>query len=340
MEKLPSIGQDSFPRWFQPEGNGAYSSSIGDYGTLSRSSDGSFQLREKTGFLYKFNPSLTLSYVQDPSGNRISCTYDQINRLTMLRHSDGDSYRLEYNSFNCISKLIDNVGGEIKYDYSTDGSLLTKVTDESNRVTSYTYVVGQNDATNNRLSSIAFPDNTHTFYTYNSNGRLSSLSGDNGFGKQTFSYEINGVTSITDAAGKVTKIKVNAYGLPIEITSPDGAKTSYEYDSAFNPIKVTDPLGHVFTYNYDALGNLISTSDPLSNGATMGYDPQSNKISWIRDSLGQTTSFSYNSQGNLLGIAYPDGTKESKAYGTSNLLTNSVSADGLATSYRITVKEN
>ncbi len=121
--------------------------------------------------------------------------------------------------------------------------------------------------------------------------------------------------------------------MPIEITSPDGAKTRYEYDSAFNPIKVTDPLGHVFTYNYDALGNLISTSDPLTNGATMGYDPQSNKIAWIRDSLGQTTSFSYNSQGNLLSIAYPDSTIEKSTYDKNNLASNSLTADSKATYY-------
>ncbi len=121
------------PDGSNPKGTVPISSSAGDYGTLSRGSDGSFQLREKSGFLYKFNPSLTLSYVQDPSGNRISCTYDQSSRLTMLRHSDGDNFRLEYNNFNLITKLIDNAGREIKYDYSLDGSFLTKVTDESNR---------------------------------------------------------------------------------------------------------------------------------------------------------------------------------------------------------------
>lgn len=115
-------GQDDFVRWFQPKGNGAYLSTIGDYGVLSRDSDGLFKLREKSGSLYKFNSNLALSSVQDPNGNLISCTYDQNNRLSELRHSDGNSYRLEYNGFNHISKLIDNVGRATKYDYSSDGS--------------------------------------------------------------------------------------------------------------------------------------------------------------------------------------------------------------------------
>jgi RHS repeat-associated protein len=327
------FGQGSFARHFQPKVNGAYLSSTGDYGVLTHGSDGSFQLIEKSGFLYKFSPSLTLNYAQDPNGNRVSCSYDQSNRLSSLKHSDGDSYRLEYNSFNRISKLIDNAGREIRYDYSSDGFYLAKVTDESNRVTSYNYIVGQSDSSNHRLSSITFPDGTHTFYTYNANGRLSSLSGAGGFGKQTFSYDKDGVTSITDAAGGITKFKVNTFGRPIEITSPDGGKTRYEYDSVFNPVKITDPLGQVFTYNYDALGNLISTIDPLNNGANMGYDPQSNKITWIRDSLGKTTSFSYNSQGKLLSISYPDGSIESNTYNRNNLLTGSLTADGKATSY-------
>ncbi len=65
----------------------------------------------------------------------------------------------------------------------------------------------------------------------------------------------------------------------------------------------------------------------------MGYDPQFNKITWIRDSLGQTIFFSYDTQGNLLGVAYPDGSKENNTYDKDNRLTSSISADGKTTYY-------
>lgn len=351
-------GPDGFNQWFASNGDGTYSSGPGNYRSLTRDTDGTFQLREKNGFIYRFRPDLHLvwvqieqvvdiqgnpvtrfrsdfhlDYVQDPAGNRVTCIYNDNGQLTEIRHSCGLSFRLEYNAYGRITKLIDHVGRETKYEYSSDGIHLLKVIDPTGNETNYTYSIGHGEATDHRLTSIAYADGTHVYYTYDSEGRLSSQGRDGGADRMVYSYNADGTTRVTDAAGAMTIINVNAYRQPIKVVDPSGSVTSYEYDSNLNLISMTDPLNRTCTFDYDERGNVIRVTDPLGDQIKLGYEPNFNKISWIQDSLGRITTFSYDSQGDLLTITYPDGSTERSTYGADNQLTSSIDTDSNPTWY-------
>lgn len=326
--QIAFFGPNGFNRWFVNNGNGTYQSSPGDYGILTRDPDGTFQLKEKNGFIYRLNTDLHLDYMQDANGNRASCTYNSGKNLIKIEHSNGSSIRLDYNGFNRISRLVDNAGRETSYEYSADGIYLLKVTAPDGSVTSYTYNGQQRSYSDNRLVSITYPDGTHQFYTYDVNGRIATREEDYGNNRFTYAYDTDGTTHITDAVGTVTTIRVNDYGQPIEVVNGAGAKTVYVYDAQFNLVQMTDPLGRVTLIGRDDRGNMNRATDPMGNIYEFGFEPVLNKLSWLKDSLGRTTAFAYNLSGNLTEITYPNGSSEKYDYDDDNRLQSMTDRNG------------
>lgn len=326
-------GPNGSVRWFMNNGDGTYTASPGDYAKLVRDPDGTFQMKEKNGFLYRFRANLRLDYIQDSNGNRVSCSYDTYNRLIEIKHSNGQAFQLEYNSLGRISKLIDQAGRATTYQYDDGGTHLLRVTMNGDRTISYTYSLGQSEASDHRLLSITFPDGTHAYNSYDLKGRLTAQEGDGGTGRTTYEYGDSGITSITDASGATTAIQTNEHGQPVQVTNPLGAVAKYEYDSDGHQTKVTDALNHSSSYTYDNRGNVSQVTDALGNQIKFGYEPKYNKLTSLLDSRGNTTSFSYNASGNLLSITYPDDSMEQYTYDDNNRLQNKKDRKGQAINY-------
>jgi RHS repeat-associated protein len=336
-------GHDGFNRGFKSNSDGCYTASPGNFGTLTRDPDGTFTLREKDGFIYRFRSDLTeevggaawalLDYMQDPNGNRVTAIYNEDNQLIEIAHSNGQSFYLTYNTHGRISKLIDTVGRETSYTYDDSGTHLISVTDPAGRVTLYTYYLGKAVTIDHRLRSITFPDETHVYYTYDSEGRITTIKGDAAGDRIKYSYKADGITQIRDAEGGTTTISVNERGQITQMKNPMGAETQFEYDMNSNPISITDPLNHIYHFDYDERGNVVQITDPLGNQVNLGYEPTFNKLTWLQDSLGRITTFSYDSQGNLLAISYPDGSTERFIYDMDNRLEGKTDANGKTTRY-------
>jgi RHS repeat-associated protein len=320
--RIAFLGAEGFNRWYTSNDDGTYTATPGVYNTLTRDPDGTFQIREKDGFLYHFKTDLHLDYLRDTNGNQINAIYNANNQLVQIQHSDGQSFFLEYNPQGRISKFIDQIGRETTFQYNAAGDHLLSVTAPGGRVTTYTYSLGQGEASDHRLLSIGFPDETHLYYTYDTQGRLISNEGDGGAGKITYSYEDDGTTHITNEAGGVTSFRVNERGQPVEIINPVGAITRFEYDSYANLARVTDPLNQSYSMNYDNWGNLTQITDPLNNTTKFGYESNYGKIASFLDSLGNTTTYSYDAEGNLTTIVYPDNSSEEYSYDEYGSLTS------------------
>jgi len=252
--RIAFLGPDGFNRWFTSNADGTYTSSPSDYGVLTRDPDGTFQIREKDGFVFRFRADLRLSAMQDANGNGITAVYNTDGRLTEVQHTGGESFRLEYNAEGRIAKLTDHAGRETTYRYDAQGEHLLSVTAPGDRVTSYTYSLGQGEARDHRLTSITHPDGTHEFFEYDAQGRLISGAGDQGAGMTRLTYDADGTTHIADALGNTTTVRVNDQLQPVEIVDPLGATTCYEYDSQSRLVRVTDALSHTYQYGYDNLG--------------------------------------------------------------------------------------
>jgi RHS repeat-associated protein len=320
-------------RIFKSNADGSYTASPGDYGLLTRDSDGTFQIREKNGLIYRFRSDLRFDYMEDLNGNRISAIYDASNHLVEIRHSCGKSFFLEYDTGGRIIRLTDHAGRVTTYEGNTTYPLLSKVTDPAGGVTEYAYSVGQSDIMNSRLLSIAFPDGTHTHYEYDSEARLIRQTGTWGANPVDYSYDADGTTHITDALGGETTAQVNDRGQPTLITDPDGAQTQMQYDTSANLTQITNPLFYVTQLAYDEFGNILQVTNPLADVTQYGYDLRFNKPAWIINPLGKTTSFNYDANGNLITTIYPDSSLEIYGYDTEGNLTSYQDAAGKTTHY-------
>lgn len=335
-------------RIFQSNSDGTYQSAPGDYGILTRNPDGTFQLKEKNGFIYRFRSDLRLDYEQDLNGNRITAIYDSSNNIVEIRHSSGKSFYLEYNAASRLIKLTDHAGRITTYAYDFTNLMLTKVTDPAGNVTEYTYIMGtpyivalklvcvgtcQPNILDYRLQSILFPDGTRVQNEFDSQARLTRQTGAWGANPITYSYDADGTVQVTDALGAITTVKVNSISQPLQVTAPDGAQTSYQYDASLNLIRASDPLSQVTQFSYDGFGNVTQITNPLSQAVQFGYDLRFNKPSWITNPLGKTTSFTYDSKGNLTTITYPDASSEGYDYDSAGNLISNTDAAGKMTVY-------
>ena len=315
-------------RVFTGNAGGTYTSTPGDYGTLTRDPDGSFQLRETSGFLYHFGSNLLLDYVQDHNGNWVACAYDSLNRLVVLQHSSGPVFQLQYNALGFVSVLTDQNGRQTQYTYDAAGTHLASVTLPDGTVTSYTYVQGVGVAADDRLQVVAFPNGTHLSIAYDSTGRFASSQMDGGASKVVYSYPADGQTTITDAAGGSTSILVNEHLKPVQVTDALGNITKYQYDSTSNLIGITDPLGRTRSFSYDANGNLNKAIDPAGNQISMTYSPIFSQLEAFRDSRGYVTSFVLDSHANVQTRVYPDSSSESYIHDQFGLLTSRTDRKG------------
>ena len=326
-------GPYGFNRFFQSNADGSYTNSPGDYGVLTRDPDGTFQLKEKNGFTYRFRSDLRFDYMQDLNGNRISAIYDASNHLVEIRHSCGKSFFLEYNIGGRIIRLTDHAGRITTYEGNTIYPMLYKVTDPAGGVTEYAYSVGLSDIMNYRLLSVTFPDGTFTHYHYDSQARPILQTGTWGANPVIFSYDADGTTHITDALGGETTAQVNDRGQPTLIMDPDGAQTQMQYDASANLTQISDPLSRVTQLAYDEFGNVLQINNPLSAVTQYGYDLRFNKPAWINNPLGKTTSFAYDSKGNMLTTTYPDSSQETYSYDTQGNLSSFQDAAGKTIQY-------
>ncbi|MEW6584309.1 MAG: RHS repeat-associated core domain-containing protein [Nitrospirota bacterium] len=337
-------------RIFQSNSDGTYQSAPGDYGVLTRNPDGTFQLKEKSGFIYRFRSDLRLDYEQDLNGNRITAVYNGSNQLIQIQHSSGKSFSMAYNTAGRIISLTDHAGRKTTYEYEYDATdlMLTRVTDPTGNVTEYTYIMGtpyilglrlvctgtcQPNMLDYRLQSISFPDGTRVQNDFDTQARLTRQTGAWGANPITYSYDADGTTHITDSLGATTTVKVNDRSQPLQVTTPDGAQTTFQYDASANLAQVTDPLSHITHFSYDGVSNVTQVTNPLSQTVHLAYDLRFNKPSSITNPLGKTTSFAFDSKGNLSSATYPDGNSEGYDYDAAGNLISSTDASGKMTLY-------
>ncbi len=319
-------GPGGFNRFFESNADGTYKSSPGDYGTLTRDPDGTFQLKENNGFIYRFRSDLRFDYMQDLNGNRIAAIYDGSDHLIEIRHSCGKSFFLLYNAENRISQLTDHAGRVTAYEYTNalnipdvagvEKTLLWKGTNPDGKVTEYAYspvaysADSQSYILSSRLVAIIYPDGTETRYEYDNRARLSRQTAKDGANPINFSYDADGTTRIIDAAGAETTVKVNDLGQIVSLTRPEARSpptpSRMLYDTGANLSSVTDPLSHVVQMTYDGVGNMESFTDPLGKTYRYAYDLRFNKVSQVTTPLNKSTSFAYDDAGNLANITYPD----------------------------------
>ncbi|GAB1544710.1 hypothetical protein NUACC21_73860 [Scytonema sp. NUACC21] len=327
---VASINGGGKQRFFFHQGNGMYAGYGDDKATLIWKQEG-YRLQEIDGTVSAFRVNGKLDYTQDANGNRITAGYTG-EQLTSLLHSNGDSLTLSYNPQGRISQITDSTGQIATYAYDTAGERLLSVRTHSGTVT-YTYETSSHLARENALLSIAYPDNTHRYFEYDTQGRLARTYGDVGAETVSYTYDSAGSITITNADSSTTKTLLNDFGQVSQIHDALGNGTQFFYNDNGNLTSLLTPNGFTYAYRYDDQGNLTSQIDPLSHEVNFDYDSALNRLLSIEDQRGNTISYSYDSRGNQTGITYADGSTKEFNYDATGNLTQSINRREIPINY-------
>jgi RHS repeat-associated protein len=320
-------GQD---RFFMLDPDGSYQDDPGDYGQLALN-NGVYTLREKHGTLLTFDTQGNLASMADPGGNTVTAGYTG-GLLTSLTSSDGKSLTIAYNSARRIQTVTDPARQVTTYTYDATGQYLLSVSGPQG-TTNYTYVTGQNITQDNALASITFPDSTHQYFSYDSQGRLIETSRDGNAEPIQYAYTSPGGITMTDASGAMTTMLFNEYASLVMETDPLGNTVQAEYNANQNLTRFTT-AGATYDYTYDENGNLIREVDPLGDTIGMSYTKTLNQLASVTDPDGNTTQYAYNAAGDLVSTTYADGSTTSASYNSLGLTTSTTDARGQAIAYQ------
>ncbi len=247
----------------------------------------------------------------DRDGQTDTFSYDALNRVIGSNYQDGSKVTRSYDARGRLLEAVDSVGGTFDFTYDADGRRTSSSTqfgttqysyDAASRITS-TQVTGQSavtytyDAASNLLGA-SQPSASATL-TYDARNHLAGIVRPDGVSSQ-YTY---------DAAADLLSI-AHSGGQGISISLP------YSYDPAINrtifstnfaqPAAVAntfDPYNRLTksggtSYAYDNNGALISSTDSTGT-TTYGWDSR-HRLTSIAAPSGQTTTFLYDFQGNLI----------------------------------------
>lgn len=298
--------------------------------------------------------------VMYPDGSEEKVDYDGMSRPVRVVATDGRVSTFSYDRFGLIRQItntaggkrlffrddagqlvreIDEGGNETRYEYDSLGNL-ARTTDTAGRVTSRSYYPG------GLLERIVHPDGTWEKYFYDACGNVIEVRHQNGLAV-TYRYDrLNRVVAVATNEGHCRKQAYDAMGNVIESIDANGAATRYSYSPTGKLAEVVDALGNRTSYGYDACDD-ISRIDRYAEGAGflegggLSNRPEHVGSRWtiyerdligrlvgVRDSAGNSESYSYTAMGQLASKTDGDGLLTEFFYAKGGLLEHVDYADG------------
>jgi RHS repeat-associated protein len=258
-----------------------------------------------------------LTSVQDARGKSWTLAYDTNGRLTSIEDPVGhyEIQDVQYDSQGRVTSEENGTGDAISYAYTTSSPYdVTTVTIPGRGDWVYRHIA-------NMLMSVTDPLGRKTSYSYDAMARKAS---------------------VTDARGNTRRFEYDAYGNPVKDVAPDSLGTVTRTFNASNDLLgETDGRGNATSYAYatssDAaadyqVGQLKSITDREGGVSTFKYWTTTSSPTPPTDNVGlpksvsngrsKTTSFDYDSSGNLTTITSPLGLKTTIGYDSSGRLTS------------------
>jgi RHS repeat-associated protein len=320
------IAQAGVPAmFFSQQPDGSYRIADSDRGTALTASGGAYRLTDAGGSIMQFNPDGTLNYLEDTSGNTITCGYNGQHQLISLTASNNESLTLAYNGQGLVQSVTDSTGQSVTFGYDPAGRLTTSTGEFG--TTTLSYVSGGTSAQNNALAEIASAGGTNLFFAYDAAGRLADEHANGGAGDTQITYLTPAGYVTTDALGNQSTVYLNLVGAVARTVDPLGNATRFVYDQNQHLIQVVGPQGTTSSYTYDGSGNVTSATDPLGLTTYFGYDAHNNLTSYT-DARGNTTGYAYDSANRLLSVTYANGAQEQYSYNVLGEAQQFINANG------------
>jgi RHS repeat-associated protein len=228
-----------------------------------------------------------------------------INTKRLTYHTDRNGIGLTNDwTTSATTYTVKDTSGRFTRVNHTTGSdpKITSIVDSANRSTTYT----RNAA--GQLTKIEKPGGAVTTMTYDTTGRLSTLTVPSAPGTTTITFGYNTGHKVTKITQKSTS---PTYGDKADVV------TNFAYNSG-NTV-VTDPNGKASTYAYDNQGRVTSTKDPLNRSRSHSWTANSD-VQTSTDALGSgstpgnDTKFEYDGLNNATKTELPTGAAASAVY--------------------------
>jgi RHS repeat-associated protein len=315
--------------------SGNYFSQSGDSSQLSLIGPGIYELRDPDGASTRFRSDGRMDYLQDPDGNRVTASYNSSGQLVTLTHTSGAGLSLSYNGAGLISQVNDSAGRSLTYAYDADKAYLQTVTSDDGKVTAYSYLTTGTAAQQHALASVSRGGVTRSF-TYDTSGRLLSTYLGSGDQLLTFGYGPAGTVTRTDAHG-ASVLSFDYHGQLARVADALGNITTARYNQDLRLAEIVAPTGESQNYTWCGCGSLSSITDELGNTVALARNNPLNRPTSFTDARNNTTSFNYDTNGNMLSIAYPDSSRETfGSYTAAGLAQTHVNRRGQSVSYGYT----
>ena len=279
-----------------------------------------------------------------PSGKKTIFQYDRAWNLTSKTEgagsADAATASYSYDNVNNLIRMVDGTGKAWTYTYDNRNRRVS-AKDPLGNTTLFAY-----DAEGNLISSTR-PDGNISSSTYDTMNRLTSTT-DQAGNTTVFAYDGGGnLLSTTDAKGGTYSYSYDSLNRRLSMSYPDGTSEQWSYDGVGNLSTYTTRAGQVCSYGYDArnrntgyqwsgngsdgtssvtksydvAGRLLSLSNAASV-ITYSYDSANELLSETQSVTGQqphTLSYSYDLDGNRVGVTYPSGSQLGLGYNGRNL---------------------
>ncbi len=247
---------------------GVYRGVPGEHGVLT-SSNGAFRLTETDQTIWQFRTDGKLDFVQDTNGNRITLAYNGAGQLTSLTHSSGAQILIDYNVSGRIWHVVNPLGPGTADD----------------RVTTFEY-----DTSGQDLIRVTAPGNRITAYSY-----------DHGHGAP----REHALLTVAYPDGTHDFFAYDSRGRLTETAGDNAAqRVTYSYDGAGN-VTVTDATAHQTFLGYGLGGHVAQVRDGAGRVVNLGIDSRF-LLNQLVGPSGEKYGYSYDAQGNLIGVRDPN----------------------------------
>jgi len=245
---------------------------------------------------YGYDAAGDLVQVTDVGGGVTKYVYDGQHRLVSVTDPNGSTSTTSYDESGRVSGQVDPLGHQLGFAYAgTFPNLITTVTDGNADRGVYAYRGGVLISATRAAGTVA---QSQTSYVYDS--RLA-------------------VAAVIDPDGHVWRTTVDAAGNVTASTDPLGRTTTASYDQFNNPLTLTDPAGVATTTSYDSHGLAVKTVRAVGTPAEATIVTERDRahpgeVTAVVDPSGATTSYRYDSFGDLVGETDPTGAISTATY--------------------------
>jgi YD repeat-containing protein len=252
-------------------------------------------------------PLRNTSYTYDDKGNLLT--------LAIMPMGGTSGPRITHYTYNQYGQVLTidgprtDVSDVTSYSYDPQGNLISvsNALNQSTTLSAYDL--------NGRVGSITNPNGLATYLTYDPRGRLTHRIS----GSDNTHYTYDGVGNLTG------------------VTLPNGALYTYTYDQAHRLIQIADAQNNRIIYTLDAAGNRVKeeTFDNIGN-LTQTHSRVFDALNRLWQDIGavnQTTTYTYDTNGNLTSVIDPLNRISTNMYDALNRLSQVTNPDNGITRY-------